>query len=162
MRKNPTSRSGVSHLRVILAFALCSVGVLLAASSFTPPVEHSHGATSAGATDTGKLQRDMPVPGGEPDDLNRLEVEWNNRLTYPTGLFDPAWVRLAAATDALISRAVPAGLQSTKLNSSESPLALSATSFTALGPQPEHMTGCTGCYNYVTTEGRVNSIAVDP
>jgi hypothetical protein len=146
----------------MLAVALCTVGVVLAASSFSPPVSHSHGAISKGVTDTANLERDMPVPGGEPDDLNRLEVEWNNRLTYPTGLFDPAWVRLAAAKDALIQRAIPAGLHSSKLNSSESPLALSTTSFTALGPQPEHMTGCTGCYDYVTTEGRVNSIAVDP
>src|SRR5947209_19632460 len=42
------------------------------------------------------------------------------------------------------------------------PLALTATSFTALGPQPERMTGCSGCFNYTTTEGRVNTIAVDP
>ena len=37
----------------------------------------------------------MPVRGGEPDDLNRMEEEWNNRLTYPTGIFNPAWLRLA-------------------------------------------------------------------
>src|SRR5207248_11260141 len=38
----------------------------------------------------------------------------------------------------------------------------STTSFIALGPQPERMTGCSGCFNYTTTEGRVNTIAVDP
>ncbi len=43
-----------------------------------------------------------------------------------------------------------------------SPLAFSTTSFIALGPQPERMTGCSGCFNYTTTEGRVNAIAVDP
>ncbi|PYK64062.1 MAG: hypothetical protein DME50_15605, partial [Verrucomicrobia bacterium] len=43
-----------------------------------------------------------------------------------------------------------------------SPLAFSTTSFIALGPQPERMTGCSGCFNYTTTEGRVNTIAVDP
>ena len=43
-----------------------------------------------------------------------------------------------------------------------SPLALSTTSFIALGPQPERMTGCSGCFDYTTTEGRVNSMAVDP
>ena len=42
------------------------------------------------------------------------------------------------------------------------PNALSTTSFTALGPQPERMTGCSGCFNYTTTQGRVNAIAVDP
>src|SRR4029079_16640582 len=27
---------------------------------------------------------------------------------------------------------------------------------------PERMTGCSGCYNYTTTQGRVNNIVVDP
>jgi hypothetical protein len=40
-----------------------------------------------------QLERFMPVPGGESDDLDRLEAEWHNRLTYPTGVFDPSWVR---------------------------------------------------------------------
>src|SRR5207249_1638515 len=43
-----------------------------------------------------------------------------------------------------------------------SPNALSTTSFTALGPQPERMTGCSGCFDYTLTQGRVNAIAVDP
>ena len=34
--------------------------------------------------------------------------------------------------------------------------------WTPLGPQPERMTGCTGCYDYGRTEGRINDIAVDP
>src|SRR5207253_6973612 len=42
------------------------------------------------------------------------------------------------------------------------PLSLTSTGFTALGPQPERMTGCSGCFDYTTTEGRVNTIAVDP
>ena len=55
---------------------------------------------------------------------------------------------------------VPFG-QHLKLNIAN-PNALSTTSFTALGPQPERMTGCSGCFDYTTTEGRVNTIAVDP
>ena len=104
----------------------------------------------------------MPVPGGEADDLNRLEMEWHNRLTYPTGRFDPAWVRLAAAQDAQVQRAIPAGIPATNLNQSGSPLVLDPSSFTALGPKPLHMTGCSGCFDYTTTEGRVNDIVVDP
>ena len=42
------------------------------------------------------------------------------------------------------------------------PPSLSTTGWTALGPKPESMTGCSGCFNYTTTEGRVNAIAVDP
>src|SRR5438093_5221440 len=55
---------------------------------------------------------------------------------------------------------VPAG-QHLKLNLAN-PNALSTTNFTALGPQPERMTGCFNCYDYTTTEGRVNAIAIDP
>jgi hypothetical protein len=42
------------------------------------------------------------------------------------------------------------------------PNALSTTSFTALGAKPERMTGCFNCFKYTTTQGRVNTIAVDP
>src|SRR5947207_7183695 len=55
---------------------------------------------------------------------------------------------------------VPAG-QHLKLKLAN-PNALSTTGFTALGPQPERMTGCSGCFDYTTTEGRVNAIAIDP
>ena len=39
---------------------------------------------------------------------------------------------------------------------------LSTTNFTALGPKPVRMTGCSGCFDYTTTEGRVNDIVIDP
>ena len=90
----------------------------------------------------------MPVPGGnlqgEAAGLAQLEQYWHDRLTYPTGRFDPAWVRAAAAQHARMATGVPAG-QHLKLNLAN-PNALSTTNFTALGPQPERMTGCSGCY----------------
>src|SRR4029077_19311940 len=49
-----------------------------------------------------------------------------------------------------------------KIAQAVSPFGLSSSGFTALGPAPLQMTGCSGCYNYTRTEGRVNSIAVDP
>ncbi len=104
----------------------------------------------------------MPVPGGDPDDLNRLEAEWMSRLSYPTGKFDPAWVRRAAVQDSFIARGVPFGANSVRMRRPDGTLSLDPVSFTALGPQPEHMTGCTGCFDYGTTEGRVNAIVVDP
>jgi hypothetical protein len=162
-----TSTSGFFNLRALSVFTLCSIGGLLATFSFTgapnlfvgPSTGSAHGAQRS---DSGLRERDMPVPGGEPDDLIRMELEWNNRLTYPTGRFDPAWLRLAADKHNLMPRGIPAGLKSQKLRKGNAALTLSANSFTALGPKPEHMTGCTGCYDYVTTEGRVNSIAIDP
>jgi hypothetical protein len=155
-RKISASQSGAVNPRVVIAFALCSVGVLLAVSSLAPPVSQS------GRKDIAEAERYMPVPGGDPDDLNRMEEEWNNRLTYPTGLFNPLWVRLAAAQDALISRGIPLGIPLKNLNRADAPLALDPSGFTALGPTPLRMTGCSGCYNYSLTEGRVNDIVVDP
>src|ERR1700736_5998797 len=107
----------------------------------------------------------MPVPGGkrgEASDLNRMEEEWNNRLTYPTGLFNPAWVRLAALQHNAIPSQIPLGIPAKNLNRPNAPLALSSSGFTALGPAPLQMTGCFLCYDYTKTEGRVNTIAVDP
>jgi len=106
----------------------------------------------------------MPVPGtgsqSEAAGLAQLEQYWHDRLTYPTGRFDPAWVRAAAAQHARMTSGVPAG-QHLKLNLAN-PNALSTTNFTALGPQPMRMTGCSGCFDYTKTEGRVNDIAIDP
>jgi hypothetical protein len=106
----------------------------------------------------------MPVPEGETDDLDRLEAEWNNRLTYPTGRFDPSWVRSAAAVDRAISRSLPfgAGTLNLRISSADSALALDPLNFTALGPKPLRMTGCSGCFDYALTEGRVNDIVIDP
>src|SRR3984893_1994397 len=167
MQKKSTSRAGFFNFRVFLALALCWASVLLALSSFAPQVE----PLANGRKATAKLERDMPVPGGErgeASDLNRMEEEWNNRLTYPTGLFNPAWLRAAAAQDSLLRRAIPVGIpfKSASVGKSArgllSPLALSSSGFTALGPGPLQMTGCSGCYDYTKTEGRVNAIAVDP
>ena len=101
---------------------------------------------------------------GEKDVEQLLDQEafWLNRLTYPTGRFDPAWVREAAQQDSTVERSVPEGRVAELDRPFGSLPALSSTSFTALGPQPERMTGCTGCYDYGTTAGRVNAIVVDP
>src|SRR5205823_4997436 len=42
------------------------------------------------------------------------------------------------------------------------PLSLSTSAFTPLGPSPEIMTGCTGCFDYTKTQARVNTIVIDP
>jgi hypothetical protein len=155
MKKKSASQSAFFNPRVLIGFVLCSMGVLLAVFGFAGKPSHPVG-------DRDQLPRYMPVPGGGADDLDRMEVEWNNRLTYPTGRFDPAWVRAAAARDALIPRGIPVGLQGRVLKGRHMPLALDPGHFTALGPQPLRMTGCSGCYNYTTTEGRINDIAIDP
>jgi len=158
MLKKHSSEAGLFRPRVFIAFLFLSAGVCLAMFAF------NNGAESSGPTSVARQEHYMPVAGGDPDDLDRLEAAWNDRLTYPTGIFDPAWVRQAAIEDKTIARRLPfgAGTLNLRLNSATGVQALDPTNFTALGPRPLRMTGCSGCYNYSLTEGRVNDIAVDP
>ena len=167
MKKRRTSTSGFFKTRILLALFLCAAGALLAVSSFTGIGWHSvdrpgDSTNPAERSKTDGLEHYMPVPGGEADDLDSMELDWHNRLTYPTGRFDPAWVRQAAVQDAAIAREIPAGRQANNINSSNPALTLDPNSFTALGPQPLRMIGCSGCFSYGLTEGRVNDIVVDP
>jgi hypothetical protein len=145
---------GFINLRVLLALLFAFTGVALAIFA----------GRDFAVRPASEPDRYMPVPGSKPETeaagLARLEQYWHDRLTFPTGRFDPAWVRAAADQHARMATGVPAG-QHLKLNLAN-PNALSTTNFTALGPQPLRMTGCSGCFNYTTTEGRVNAIAVDP
>ncbi|MEY2546118.1 MAG: hypothetical protein QOG48_1235 [Verrucomicrobiota bacterium] len=155
MRKDPVSKSAAFfNPRALLAVILCSSSVALAVISFVPPVQDTR-------TSTNKL-RYMPQPGGEADDFDQMERDWHNRLTYPTGLFNPQWLRLAAAADALIPRGIPAGVPGIFLAGPNAPLALNSGRFTSLGPAPLRMTGCSLCFDYTITEGRVNDIVIDP
>jgi hypothetical protein len=154
-RRAAASREGgFFNLRALIGLLFCFSGALLAL----------FGSGIFSGKHAERPARYMPVPGIRPEaeaaDLARLEQFWNDRLTYPAGRFDPAWLRAAAAQHARLSIGVPAGVPA--LLNPLSPLALTTTGFIALGPQPERMTGCSGCFNYTTTEGRVNSIAVDP
>src|SRR6266404_7675422 len=92
-------RSGFLQVRVLAALLPLGMGVCLAKLSFAPP-QFAKAERTRGNGD--RRERYMPVPGGERGetaDLNRLEEEWNNRVTYPTGVFDPAWIRQAADVD---------------------------------------------------------------
>jgi hypothetical protein len=162
MKRNSFTRSAFFNLRALFGFTLGFVAVALAIfAHFSPLTDH---VLRPSATNASPPPRYMPAPGQRPEaeaaDLGRLERFWNDRLTYPTGRFDPRWLRAAAVQHARLPMGVPAGAPAA-LNPL-SPLAFSTTSFIALGPQPERMTGCSGCFDYTTTEGRVNSIAVDP
>src|ERR1700730_8580831 len=182
--KNSNSKSAFFYFRALTALALCVAGGTLAVVA----LKSSGSSPDQPAAD--ERMRDMPTLGESPQnehrDLERLEQFWNDRLTYPTGKFDPAWVRAAAAQHFRMQSAVPAGSFERLKNPAPIsrlttvagprkgttsvmemlmkpfPLALSTSGFTALGPSPEQMTGCTGCFNYVKTQARVNAIAVDP
>ena len=152
-RRSRLKEAGFINPRALLGLTLCCAGLGLALFA----------AKETSFRRMSQPPRYMPVPEGnsqgEAARLTELELYWHNRLTYPTGRFDPAWVRAAAVQHARMTRGVPSGPYR-KLNPA-SPLALTLDNFTALGPQPERMTGCSGCYDYTTTEGRVNAIAID-
>lgn len=157
MTRKSSKRSAFFNLRALLGFTVCLFGVALA-------IFAGRDAMLPRPDDTARRPRYKPSPGGDSQGdtagMARLNEYWHHRLTYPTGRFDPAWVRAAAVQHAQMSTGVPAGVPAT-LNS-QSPLALTTTSFTALGPQPARMTGQVGGYDWTTAVGRVNDIAVDP
>src|SRR5690242_4906567 len=137
MKKSRTGLSGLLRIRVFAALMVCGMGICLAKFSFSP----SQFAKSNRARGDFDRPRYMPVQGERGEELNRMEEEWNNRVTYPTGVFDPAWIRQAALQDSVIERAIPAGVPfkgPIGLNGAAgiSPLVLTSTGFTALGPAP--------------------------
>src|SRR5262245_18051014 len=112
MAKKQAPKIGIVNIRFLISFTLCFVGALLTISAMTGMgwgiLGHTSGLTREERGEADRSDRYMPVPGGEIDDLDEMEQDWHNRLTYPTGRFDPTWVRQAAAQDAQIARAVPA------------------------------------------------------
>ena len=148
MKTKSTSQSAFINLRLLLGLTLGSVGLALVMLAVKPSAEKP--------VPSEKPLPYMPVPGENPQDenaaLTKLELYWFDRLTFPTGRFEPRWVRAAAAQHDRMQSRIPSG-QHLKLDFSN-PNALSTTGFTALGPQPERMTGCSGCFDYTLTKGR--------
>jgi hypothetical protein len=172
MNKNKSaSTSAFFKLRVTFGVSLCFLGMALAVFA----VKHQGDQQI-------EPMRYMPTASDSPEnearDLNRLEQYWSDRLTYPTGKFDPAWIRQAAVQHSRMPAGVPKGnferlktppqlslakrLRTPTYLQASSPLSLSTSGFTSLGPSPLRMTGCAGCYDYTKTQARTNAIAVDP
>lgn len=82
------------------------------------------------------------------------------RVSYPTGRFEPRWLRAAAARHRAMPRGVPAGRREYRRGAS--PLALDANAFTSLGPRPLQTDGCQSCFSYGRVAGRTNVILSDP
>lgn len=154
MKKKSASQSAFFNLRVTLGLLFCSAGIGLAMLGY-------HGFSLNTAAVPARAERYMPVPGEKAEDLDRLEAEWHNRLTYPTGVFNPEWVRRAAFHDLNVERSVPLGKRA-DLRRGAAGAVLDTNRFTSLGPKPLNMNGCSGCFNYGLTEGRVNDIVIDP
>ena len=114
-------QGGFFNLRALLGLTLCFLGLALGIFA----------ARESLLRRVSEPPRYMPVPDGnlqgEAAGLAQLEQYWHDRLTYPTGRFDPAWVRAAAAQHARMTSGVPAG-QHLKLNLAN-PNALSTDQF---------------------------------
>ena len=119
-RRSP-GEGGFVNLRMLLGLTLGLSGIALAIFA----------GKEAAVPRASEPERYMPVPGAgshsEADGLAQLEQYWHDRLTYPTGRFDPAWVRAAATQHARMTSGVPAG-QHLKLNFAN-PNALSTDRF---------------------------------
>ena len=153
MKKHSSARAAFFTVRVLLGVTLSFLGLALAIFANRDGVPRSPQGPGQSGVPEGRSDepaRYMPVPGTntreEAAGLAQLEQFWFDRLTFPTGRFNPAWVRAAARQHARMPSGVPFGKQM-KVDLAN-PNALSTTSFTALGPQPERMTGCSGCFDY--------------
>ena len=137
MKKKSVLKSAFFNFRALLGFALCFAGLAIVAFALIPSTEKP-------ARPSNEAMRDMPTlgekPGNESRDLGRLEQFWNDRVTYPTGQFNPAWLRQAADQDSRMPTGIPGGRPSKfkgkGLFGPGGPLALSTLSFTALRPMP--------------------------
>src|SRR5437763_15381534 len=125
--RSSVGEAGFFNPRALLGLTLCFAGLALAIFA----------ARESTVRHLSQPARYMPAPGsdlqGEAERLAELEQYWQDRLTYPTGRFDPAWVRAAAAQHAPMASGIPAGTQQ-KL-SRANPLARPATSLPAVRPQ---------------------------
>ncbi|HEV7242671.1 MAG TPA: hypothetical protein VGQ36_25810 [Thermoanaerobaculia bacterium] len=135
--------------------------------------EHGNFHVTANGAISGITARARFGEGRAETDGERLlahDAYWHDRVSYPTGTFNAGWVRKAAVDDKKIARGTPNGKKrefgeravGSNAVGQIGILALNPSAFTSLGPKPERMTGCSNCYNYTTTQGRVNSIAIDP
>jgi hypothetical protein len=144
-------------------------------------------ATGLNSGSTAQAQFTVGHSATDAERMITAESYWNTRLTYPTGRFNPQWVRNAAKQHARMHSGIPRGrrrgrktsadsisdptlaqtgqsssFQGNSLNNSPLLTTFNTSAFTPLGPQPEHMSGCNGCYDYGLTSGRVNDIVIDP
>ncbi len=92
-----------------------------------------------------KIKQKSPSSG----DLRAIQ------LSYPTGVFEPAWTIESANQARAVQAGIPAGVDASVLRNSQSPLALSPTAFTPLGPMPLNA-------GNEAASGRTNVIVVDP
>ena len=103
MKKQSSTSAAFFNLRVLFGVTLSFLGLALAIFAGKDiALRNLQGLSRTGvaAERSDEPALYMPVPGRntgeEASGLARLEQYWNDRLTFPTGRFNPAWVRAAA------------------------------------------------------------------
>ena len=154
LRERSASRSGIGNLRVPIAFALFSFGILLGVFSFaaTPPLETSHGATnvpadpasflSTSGSNANALPPGVPLPPGAQFSPNALG---DPSRSNPTAGFPGLRPGTASGANSLgnpvLANQQPASLSVPQPAASESmPLASGAASDWSIvdSPNPPH------------------------
>src|SRR5262249_12453731 len=117
----------------------------------------SYLAVATGSSSGGSAGSEFSGIDEGPDGVRLMDQEpyWMHRLRFPTGNYNADGLKAAVAQDSKVVRSVPSGRKLKGGAMQSSPLALSTSGFTALGPKPEKMTGCSGCFDYTTTAGRI-------
>lgn len=108
MKIKLAGRFGFLQIPELVALLLFVAAICLAKFSLAP-LGIANGEHERGERDHLHYMP-VAVERGEADQVNHIEEEWNDRLTYPTGIFDPAWLRNAADVDRLISSAIWSGI----------------------------------------------------
>jgi hypothetical protein len=123
-------------------------------ANFAQIADSIEGHSGAEAAQSGQAPRE--------EDLSQRADYWTQRVTYPTGQYDPAWLLQAAVQDKQIESRVPAGQTTYQQERANGSLALNPSSWVPLGPAPAQSDGCWSCFNFGLVGGRVNDIAIDP
>ena len=113
MKKHSSARAAFFNVRVLLGVTLGFLGLALAIFAAKESVLRSPKRPNQTILAATQPARYMPVPGAnkreEAAGLAQLEQFWFDRLTFPTGRFNPAWVRAAAREHARMPKGMPFG-----------------------------------------------------
>ena len=86
MKQNPTSQSGIFNLRVLFAFSLCSVSVLLAIMSFAAVPSSSISKGASDLTSSAKPATSTPLATAAPASWSIVPSGSGSATTYLTGV----------------------------------------------------------------------------
>src|SRR5262245_16942913 len=135
MKKQSSARTAFFNGRVLFGITLGFLGIALAIFAAKDSPLRTPGGPTGNSVATGLPDEPahyLPVPGRntheEAAGLAQLEQFWFDRLTFPTGRFNPAWVRAAAAQHSRMKKGEPFG-QRLRVSLSN-PKVLNTTSWT--------------------------------